>query len=448
MFTKPSLRRRIIITKLCRSVGYSSSSRSSSQNGDVTGKKSNGRSNDDDVTAKADDRKHERSLFEQLFPDVEEAAQRKREREVPRIPLEPPPRFRRGVTPRQEEDGEQMSDSARQLRNARSQDRWEPSVLVLRNASKNLTEEDFRRLIPQGQHIEGWTLAQGDIIRVVPGRDLATLAPQSYYYLLFKSPLSAFTYQGHATRIHRIVATQTPTSMLSPIPPPPGYMLQGMDANAAIESFSLVPPNQSLSLRQLKPPLSPMVESIVRYNGYAALVKRQDRMPYEARLTFEGPQLHPSRIRHILLLSGKDRGLSWSGGEDATPRVTKWEPRFQTAPSPMNEKSGAQKWASAVERVDEGKAERDAFKSSSKVHLSRDGDTDHEASLDVKAEQEQQKRRTSTLVYIVGFHTESAMQSFVRFWHRRPMEWKGADNGRASDEEDDLPPIAKVEVLW
>lgn len=37
------------------------------------------------------------------------------------------------------------------------------NVLILRNACKNLTEDDIRRCIPHGQHIQGWK-TKGDLI--------------------------------------------------------------------------------------------------------------------------------------------------------------------------------------------------------------------------------------------------------------------------------------------
>jgi len=36
--------------------------------------------------------------------------------------------------------------------------------MVLRNASKSLSENDFRRVVPKGRHIEGWK-GQGDIMK-------------------------------------------------------------------------------------------------------------------------------------------------------------------------------------------------------------------------------------------------------------------------------------------
>lgn len=385
------------------------------------------------ATGKETEKNMEPSLFEQLFPDQHEADKKKqRESEIPRLPIETEvpdrPKFSREEARKAHDVNRSRPLSpSRQLRQEMIAQGAQTTVLVLRNASKNLVEEDFKRLIPQGKHLEGWRLEQGDILRVIPGRDLSTLAQENYYYILFSSALSAFTYQGHATRIHRMVAAHTPSSMLSPIPPPPGYMVEGMDAHAVIESFSLTPPTQSLDLRQLKPPLSPMMDSVVRHSGYAAVVNRKDRMPYEARLTLEGPQLHISAIRHILLASGRDRGLGWSGGDDLAPRLTRWEPLpLREAPSPMRKTSTAQKHTLAQE-------------SKTKVEESTSADAS-------KPQTHEQKRRTPQSVYIAGFHTEGAMQSFVRFWHRRPIDWETGQ--RSGIEEGDLPPIANVEVLW
>ncbi|KAK4542576.1 hypothetical protein LTR36_006624 [Oleoguttula mirabilis] len=383
------------------------------------------------------------SLIEQLFPEETkryEEAQTKASREIPRLPLDTPIPFneRRGVEPDSQHE-ESQPVYARELReDMRRQDEHskQTTVLVLRNASPNLVEEDFRRLIPQGKHMEGWTLEQGDITKVIPGRNLATLEHQNYYYLLFSSKLSAFTYQGQATRIFRMASAHTPTSMTSAIPPPPGYMVDGMDAHAAIEAFALIPASQDLELRQLQPPLSPMIESIVRNQGYARVVLRKDRMPFEVRLTLHGPQLQASTIKYILHASGKDRALSWSGADDITPRITKWEP--QPAASPMDHNSRRARRV-ANERTEEDQMLWDIER------LQRRSGQDKED--DAPTGQAQQLRRTPQLVYILGFHTQDAAQSFVSYWHRRPMAWQGMDSGKDREEED-LPPVANAEMLW
>jgi hypothetical protein len=293
-------------------------------------------------------------------------------------------------------------------------------VLVLLNASKNLTKEDFRRLIPKGEHLDGWRMEQGDILNVIPGRNLATLERENFYYLVFSSPLSAFVYQGHATRIARLAAEQTPDSLHTALAPTPGYMLNGVDVYAAIQAYTLTSSTQTLNLRQLKPPLTPLVSSVVKRGGYSAILDRPDRMPYEVRLTLEGPQLPTSRIRYIVYESGRERAIGWSGGEEANVKVTKYELRRPQqsllAPGSRTERS---------QLLTDMNRSQVSFRESDEVEAAK-------------------KHRSANNVYILGFHTEHAAQSFVCYWHRRPMDW----GKKAVDPDADLPPIANAELLW
>lgn len=374
------------------------------------------------------------SLIEQLFPEetkrYEEVAARQ-EREIPRMPLEMPtrkqtPADRLALPPRKGESrGALLKRRAMELQAAKAES--QTSVLVLLNASKNLTEEDFTRLIPQGQHMEGWTLEEGDILKVVPGRNLATLEQQNFYYLLFSSPLSAFVYQGHATRIARLAAEQTPESLHTALAPTPGYMVNGMDVYAAIQAYTLTPSTQTLNLRQLKPPVSPLVASIVKHGGYSAILNRPDKMPFEVRLTLEGPQLPMTRIRYIIYESGRDRALGWSGGDEANIKITRYEPKRPANPASENEESGS------VARPQTEQSQLSWDMSKSRVSLSGSDSSDNA-----------QKRRVAHPVYILGFHTEHAAQSFIRYWHRKPMDW----GSKKTDSEDDLAPIANAELLW
>ncbi|KAK5738419.1 hypothetical protein LTR17_005947 [Elasticomyces elasticus] len=395
----------------------------------------------DDKTAKKP------SLIEQLFPEetkrYEEAqrkASREREREIPRLPLDTlarPPKIR--VLRPAETVDDTRSDAAQTLeRHMRTSDasQTEITVLVLRNASPNLVEDDFRRLIPQGKHMEGWTLEQGDILKVIPGRNLSTLEQENYYYLLFSSKLSAFTYQGHATRIAQLAAANTPGSMMSMLPLSKGMMVDGFDAQSAIASFALVPPSQTMDLRQLQPPLSPLMTSIVRNRGYAAVEKRRDpAMPFEVRLTMEGPQILAPAIRHTLLTTAKERALGWSGGEEMAPRITKWEPQNNVSPMD-NMKSLASRSIAAAN-------EREATLSQEELE---ELEKERKRAVDVGTAQKQEmQRRTPGVVYIVSFYTEMAARQFVAYWHRREMI---VDKEKEREDfEDDLPPVAQCEML-
>ncbi|KAM0719667.1 hypothetical protein Q7P37_003798 [Cladosporium fusiforme] len=374
------------------------------------------------------------SLIEQLFPEEHkryEEAQAKQHREIPRLPLDTAPvremtaadRLAAGVDSSASESPRAFR--TRKMMEMEAKANSQTSVLVLLNASKNLTMEDFTRLIPQGKHVEGWTLEQGDILKVIPGRNLATLEQENFYYLLFSSPLSAFAYQGHATRVARLAAEQTPGALHNALAPAPGYMVNGMDVHAAIQSYTLTSAGQTLNLRQLKPPLSPLLEALIRNGGYSAVTKRPDKMPYEVRLTLEGPQLPMSRIRSVVFDSSRRRALEWSGGDEVNIHITKYEPRIEQRVSEDSET------ASRLGRTEQTQLQLDMNRS----QVSTGHSVDRE---------DAQKRRTVNSVYIAGFHTEHAAQSFVRHWHRRPV----SIGGRAADEEGDLPPIANAELLW
>lgn len=372
--------------------------------------------------------------MEQLFPEEarrEETERRTVEREIPRLPLDSskPDILRRD---KRRGDGKHVYEFL-QLEKDLGQQEMDTRVLVLRNASLNLTEADFKRLIPQGRHIEGWRLEQGDIVKIIPGRDLATLEQKNYYYLLFSSALSAFTYQGHASKISRLVQAQMPSSVASPIPPPPGYMIEGMDAHYAMDSFALLPASQNIDLRRLKPPLTPIMELIVKHKGYPSIVNRKEKMPYEVRLTLDGPQLQVGRIRHILYNTGKARALCWSGGREIVPKITKWVPAKSLSPMDHTSLGAMTAAAKTVHQEDESAPlVIDLEKMRNRTQLESSGNLQH--------------RRTANDVYVLGFHSEGAAQRFVAFWHRRPMELKQRNND--IDDEGDLPPIANAELLW
>ncbi|KAK3652960.1 hypothetical protein LTR56_004908 [Elasticomyces elasticus] len=423
------------------------------------------KSDEQDVPRKDDQTAKKPSLIEQLFPEETkryEEAQRKasrereREREIPRLPLDtlPRPPKTRVLRPAETVD-DTRSDAAQRLeKHMRTSDasQTEITVLVLRNASPNLVEEDFRRLIPQGKHMEGWTLEQGDILKVVPGRNLSTLEQENYYYLLFSSKLSAFTYQGHATKIAQLAAANTPGSMMSMLPLSRGMMVDGFDAQSAIASFALVPPSQTMDLRQLQPPLSPLMTSIVRNRGYAAVEKRRDpAMPFEVRLTMEGPQILAPAIRHTLLTTAKERALGWSGGEEMAPKITKWEPQNNVSPMDNMKSLASRSIAAANERdaallPKEQEGELAIVREPATVRGEGEG-KERKRAVDVGTAQKQEmQRRTPGVVYIVGFYTEMAARQFVAYWHRREMI---VDREKEREDfEDDLPPVANAEMLW
>nr|POE94252.1 hypothetical protein CFP56_16492 [Quercus suber] len=397
------------------------------------------------------------SLMDQLFPthangQGKESLKSRKPRELPYMPLHelvPPSAVAKlPIRYSDVDEGDYKSRKGwhtyenRRLEMAAEGERQ--TILLLRNASKNLTEDDFRRVVPQGQHIEGWSLEQSNFIKVVPGRDLATLEQQNFYYLLFANQMAAFSYQGHVSRLSSLALNYTPSSVTSPAPPPPGYQLSdGTDLYSALQSYSLTPPSQLISLRQLQAPLSPLLQSVLQHHGYPSYVNRPDKLPHEVRLTLDGPQLHLSTIQFILHETALARSLGWSGGDERVPRITKWQPQFAPSATDKSRFGRAAAWGKRIqtEVTEEEKGEAD---------LVRQHSAQSKADAFVTGpDEEKPKRRVPNSVYIVGFHTEAAAQSFIRYWHRRPMVWEGKGAMAGIDEDGgDLPAIADVELLW
>ena len=369
-----------------------------------------------------------RTIAEQLFPEESKRYDipQSTSRDVPRLPLETatPPAV---IAPNRSGNEPQISQAAAEARALREADKAATGVLVLRCASPNLTEDDFRRLEPRGMHMDGWKLDEGKILKVIPGRYPANLAPNGVYFLLFSSSVSAFTYQGHVTRIHTLAMQNTPSSLMSKIPPPPGYFLGNLDVHAALEAYTLVSPQQRLELRQLKRPFSPFVLAIIQHGCDPNITDVKPHMPFKVRLTLEGEQLSASKIREILMQSGQSRGLSWSGNDDQFP--------------PLNQVYES-KWKFNPERSESGDVNDESADDNADFHES-DSDKSIEHANGGKS---LLKHRTPGHVFVVGFPTKMDAHTFIAHWHKRPMQWPLED--RENDGGSDRPPIANVQMLW
>ncbi|KAK5161558.1 hypothetical protein LTR04_004191 [Oleoguttula sp. CCFEE 6159] len=345
------------------------------------------------------------SLLEELFPEEAkrkaDEAQQNSERQVPRLPLDrtkPPTSEPAWTVPQQDTipEGRDYLDEP------------DTTVLVLRNASKALTENDFRRVVPKGKHIEGWNLEQGDIEKIIPGRDPVTLDRMNYYYLIFVSPISASAYQTHVTKLHNLAQRHTSTSLTSPIPPPPGrHDDDDEDLHSLLQSYALIPPSQTIELRMLMKPLTPGVQSVVGLGGYRLLADKTRKPNQEVLLSFEGLQPTAFEIRDAFNKDGRDRGLLWFGNEASA--VTKVE-----APKkPVNEEEeeGSPEWGG-----------------------------------DELVKVDQQRHNSNRLLanrWVIEFKSDAEAKRFVRSWHRRPFPSRLYTAGTS-----DTPPTINAELLW
>ncbi|GAB7339454.1 hypothetical protein MBLNU457_6083t1 [Dothideomycetes sp. NU457] len=371
-------------------------------------------------------------LLADLFPS-EAKRFRAQAREVPRLPLAPPTAPANPVIRREFFD----SDASRLARRAMKQQGMDSSLLVLRNASKNLTLEDFQRLIPRGKHLEGWTLAVGDIVKVIPGRDLATLERQNYYYILFSSPLSAFTYQSRATKISRLVQSRTPKGPASPLGPGPGELVDGEDVHDLMQSYTLTPPSQQISLRQLAPPLSTIAEQISRCHGYADLVERPNRSPFEVLLRFEGVNPGHTLLNSIIKRAEYKRGIPWTGEVLESYTLTKWEHSGEVQSPLSHVRSKGYVLPDNEDPVKDEEGEAEGERKYDMVPRN-DYERDEEERIAQRA------RRTPASSFIVGLQTQAEASAFARYWHKRVLMEGTIRNG----SHQETAPMVSAEVLW
>lgn len=214
----------------------------------------------------------EQSLLEELFPEASTTLQPRQPEQSDRYPKlnlpDSTPIVRREVYDPTPSLKEQVVNSLRKQGE-------QITVLQLTNCSTELTEADFRRIIPKSKHIEGWH-RDGDLYKIVPGRDPLSLERLPFYYLLFKNAEAALAYQKNASRLHKLSALHQPASIFSAIPPPRGFLEEGEDITAAISSYNLLPAHHPMSLNVLMQPYNPVLRTLVERGGYQPIAPSVD----------------------------------------------------------------------------------------------------------------------------------------------------------------------------
>jgi len=187
------------------------------------------------------------------------------------------------------------------------------TALQLLHCSTELAEADFRRLIPKGRHIEGWT-RDGEFTKVIPGRDPITLERLPFYYLLFKSPQSAVSYQKNASRLHKLSQLHQPSSIMSPISPPKGFLEEGEDINLATSSYLLKPPGVPLNLNMVMQPYNASLRALIEQGGYRPIVPftgDSGKPLYKVLMHIEGYEPSQKDLYQLLAQEGHTRGIQW-----------------------------------------------------------------------------------------------------------------------------------------
>lgn len=254
---------------------------------------------------------NEQSLLDELFPEVttlvsppamEQDAYKHSKLELPasekvlvrRVVDERPRTLKEQVVESFQKSGEQTT------------------VLQLEHCSTELTEVDFRRLIPKGKHIGEWN-RHGEFYKVIPGRDPLSLERLPFYYLLFKTPESATAYQKNVSRLHKLTALHQPSSIFSAVPVPTGFIEDGEDISAITKSYLLKPTEHPLSLHMLMQPYHPALRKLIERGGYNPIMPDVDdkgNRIYKVLLHIEGWEPSHSDLYRTMRRDAYLRGTS------------------------------------------------------------------------------------------------------------------------------------------
>ncbi|KAF2761339.1 hypothetical protein EJ05DRAFT_497891 [Pseudovirgaria hyperparasitica] len=202
--------------------------------------------------------------------------------------------------------------------------RQEFSVLMLKGASRNLSEDDFRRIIPRGKHIAEWPIGS-DIQRVIPLRNTWSLERTGSYCIVFANKRAAMEYSAHAHKAARLSSMAAPTSLLGAIPAAPGCEEDGIDLYALRQSFTLAPDGNDFSLEYLERPYLGHMYHLLANGGYCPIVEHNAAAPSSSSkldspppktkvlLTAHGGSTMAKRsLIAAIRADGKERGELWN----------------------------------------------------------------------------------------------------------------------------------------
>ncbi|KAF2865963.1 hypothetical protein BDV95DRAFT_585477 [Massariosphaeria phaeospora] len=382
----------------------------------------------------------EQSLLEELFPEASSYVQPHytgRRNPYPKLELpDSIPVVRRANLDTPRTPRERIIESFR----AESE---KVTALQLLYCSTELTEADFRRLIPKGKHIESW-VRDGELYKIIPGRDPLSLARLPFYYLLFKSPQYALAYQKNVSRLHKLSMLHQPSNIFSAIPPPKGFLEDGEDLNLVTSSYLLKPTTLQLNLHILMQPYHPALRSLFDRGGYAPIVPsttENGTKLFKVLMHIEGYEptqldLYSAFRRHAFRC-----GIIWPfhRGQLAIQKLRDLVD--------LDLKSKLKTLSNANPRA--GNAKRPAFDPHDPFGL--DDATTAAADGDGDGDDSAATARVSQLVmnrvynrWIVEFTDEDAARRFARMWHRKVLPTKGDVTWKDVEEAR----MCNTEVLW
>jgi hypothetical protein len=392
----------------------------------------------------------ERPLLEELFPEVTHQAQPatpQRRDSYPKLDLpasDAIPHFRLTLSDTRT-DREKAIDAFQRSS--------EPiTVLQLSHCSTELTEADFRRLVPKGLHIEAWA-REGEFYKIIPGRDPLSLERLPFYYLLFRSPASALAYQKNASRLSKLSALHQPSSIQSAIPPPRGFLEDGEDLHTVSNSFVLHPTGHALDLRTVMQPYNHALRALIDQGGYTPIVSSEqgkDKKVHRVLIHINGYEPSHADLWMALLRHAHAHGIIWPFVNSHSSAIRRLRdmvnlrtvPKAQTISS-SNPRAASSSSAAATRHVDP------AVTVYEDPHIAAFLGTPEALAEGAGENAAQMNQLVMNRLYnrwIVEFEDETAARRFAIMWHRvlLPERKEGVGRWREGEEER----WVSAEYLW
>ena len=155
-------------------------------------------------------------------------------------------------------------------------------------------------------------LTSGMLATVIPVRDPRSLAPTGSYLLVFGSATAAKSFCNRLRKVRSIAYKHTLRCVEGPIPPPPGYIDQGVDAYDMVQRFTIMPPSHHFMLKLLGPGVPEKLQPLLKVGGYERHVGRDAKPQHSVTAWVDGTRFNARDWRAVL--TGQDarrRGMPW-----------------------------------------------------------------------------------------------------------------------------------------
>lgn len=232
-----------------------------------------------------------------------------------------------------------------------------------------------------------------DDVPVIQARDIRTLNPLSFYYLLFNSIASATIYRENLVRLHALSKTSSFIAKANMPLPTYMYIKDDEDVSTLLKSFTILPSTGRLFVRLLREPFTPFIRKMIEEGNHTAVKEQQGRGDALVMLTIGSGRFSEADIHEALNRSGRKRNLQWqlAGGECDVEKINGDE-------------------AASDESIDGLLEQEDTIRST--------------------------RARWRESRFVLAMKDRNEARRFVREWHRLPLPL-----GKH-------PPIVNVQTLW